>query len=375
MISKVILLVPNRMPTEKAYGVTISETQKAFRLLDIECQIWCTSSSKSISLVNGEIYRTLTRNFKSPRFRIFEKSSFQWTRLKFLCLALIRIDNNASTLVWTRDSIAALLVLRFKKNTRVALELHHPVGRMDSLIIKCLFPALNKTSQNFRVFLLTPALRNSIPKKLADSFSSVIHMASPPEFYTSKRTPNPDNSITIALIGKATSSGNSNQLELIIGMLLTELRGFARLKLLIAGIEDSHINKFKSMIPSELLDSGRVVLSGHLSRAQVLGSLMKVDIGIVPYLSNKYNDFRFPIKVVEFASTSCALLASRTDSLEAILGENAMYFDLNRPDSLRNCLNELSNGRAQLEKYKILAKKWSLDYTYENRVKIVLSSF
>jgi hypothetical protein len=200
-------------------------------------------------------------------------------------------------------------------------------------------------------------------------------MASPPEFYTSKRTPDSGNSITIALIGKATSSGNSNQLELIIGMLLTELSDFARLKLLIAGIEDSHIEKFKLLIPSDLLDSGRVVILGHLSRAQVLESLMKVDIGIVPYLSNKYNDFRFPIKVVEFASTSCALLASRTVSLEAILGESAMYFDLNRPDSLRNCLNELSNDLAQLEKYKGLARKWSLDYTYEKRVKIVLSSF
>jgi len=375
MISKAILLVPNRMPTEKAYGVTISETQKAFRLLGITCQIWCTSSSKSISLVDGEIFRTLTRNFKSPRFRIFEKFSFQWTRMKFISLALIKIDNNASTLVWTRDSIAALLILRFKRNVRVALELHHPVGRIDSLLIKCLFPGLNKISQNFRVFLLTPTLQNSIPKKLADSFSSVIHMASPPEFYTSKRTPNSGNSITIALIGKATSSGNSNQLELIIGMLLTELSGFARLKLLIAGIEDSHIEKFKSIIPSELLDSGRVVILGHLSRAQILESLMKVDIGIVPYLSNKYNDFRFPIKVVEFASTSCALLASRTDSIEAILGGNAMYFDPNRPDSLRNCLNELSNDRAQLDKFKELAKKWSLDYTYEKRVKIVLSSF
>jgi len=375
MISKAILLVPNRMPTEKAYGVTISETQKAFRLLGITCQIWCTSSSKSISLVDGEIFWTLTRNFKSPRFRIFEKLSFQWTRMKFISLALIKIDNNATTLVWTRDSIAALLILRFKGNVRVALELHHPVGRIDSLLIKCLFPGLNKISQNFRVFLLTPTLQNSIPKKLADSFSSVIHMASPPEFYTSKRTPNSGNSITIALIGKATSSGNSNQLELIIGMLLTELSGFARLKLLIAGIEDSHIEKFKSIIPSELLDSGRVVILGHLSRAQILESLMKVDIGIVPYLSNKYNDFRFPIKVVEFASTSCALLASRTDSIEAILGGNAMYFDPNRPDSLRNCLNELSNDRAQLDKFKELAKKWSLDYTYEKRVKIVLSSF
>ncbi len=375
MISNVILLVPNRMPTEKAYGVTISETQKAIRQLEIGCQIWCTSSSKSISLVDGEIFRALTRNFKSPRFRAFDKLSFQWTRMKFISLALVKIDNNASTLIWTRDSIAALLILRFKRNVRVALELHHPVGRIDSLLIKCLFPGFNKISENFRVFLLTPALRNSIPKKLADNFSSMIHMASPPEFYTSKRTPNSGNSITVALIGKATSSGNSNQLELIIGMLLTELRSFARLNLLIAGIEDSHFEKFKLMIPPELLGSGRVVISGHLSRAQVLESLMKVDIGIVPYLSNKYNDFRFPIKVVEFASTSCALLASRTVSLEAILGESAMYFDLNRPDSLQKCLNELSNDLAQLEKYKELAKKWSLDYTYEKRVKIVLSSF
>jgi hypothetical protein len=200
-------------------------------------------------------------------------------------------------------------------------------------------------------------------------------MASPPEFYISKRTPAPDDSITIALIGKATSSGNSNQLELVIGMLVTELRHFAEIKLLVAGIEESHIESLRSLIPSEFLESGRVVVLGHLSRDQILDSLVKVDIGIIPYLSNKYNDFRFPIKVVEFASTSCALLASRTDALETILGSNAMYFDLNQPDSLRNCLNELSNDVAQLDKYKELARKWSLDYTYEKRVKIVLSSF
>jgi len=375
MISKVILLVPNRMPTEKAYGVTISETQKAFRPLEIECQIWCTSGSKSSSLVDGEIFQSLTRNFESPRFGIFEKLSFQWNRMKFLTLALLKIENHASTLVWTRDSIAALLILRFKRNVRVALELHHPVGRIDSLLIKYLFPDFNEVSQKFRVFLLTPTLRNSIPKKLAASFSSLIHMASPPEFYISKRTPAPDDSITIALIGKATSSGNSNQLELVIGMLVTELRHFAKIKLLVAGIEESHIESLRSLIPSEFLESGRVVVLGHLSRDQILDSLVKVDIGIIPYLSNKYNDFRFPIKVVEFASTSCALLASRTDALETILGSNAMYFDLNRPDSLRNCLNKLSNDVAHLDKYKELARKWSLDYTYEKRVKIVLSSF
>lgn len=375
MISKVILLVPNRMPTEKAYGVTISETQKALRVLDIESELWCTSSSKSFELVDGEIFRTLTYNFKIPRFRIFEKLTFQWTRMKFLYLALMKIDDNANILVWTRDSIAALLILRFKKNTKVALELHHPVGRVDSIFIKCLFPAFSKTSQKFRVFLLSPMLRNLIPKKLEKSFSSIIHMASPPEFYNSKKIPTSDKSITIALIGKATSSGNSNQLELIIGMLLNQISFLPEFKLLIAGIEESHIEKFKSMIPSELLDSGRVLVLGHLSRSQVLESLMKVDVGIIPYLSNKYNDFRFPIKVVEFASTSCALLANRTVSLEAILGENAMYFDLNRPETLRNSLKELSNDPKKLEEYKALAKKWSLDYTYEKRVKVVMSSF
>ena len=200
-------------------------------------------------------------------------------------------------------------------------------------------------------------------------------MASPPEFYNSKKIPTSDKSITIALIGKATSSGNSNQLELIIGMLLNQISFLPKFKLFIAGIEESHIEKFKSMIPSELLESGRVLVLGHLSRSQVLESLMKVDVGIIPYLSNKYNDFRFPIKVVEFASTSCALLANRTVSLEAILGENAMYFDLNRPETLRNSLKELSNDPKKLEEYKALAKKWSLDYTYEKRVKVVMSSF
>ena len=129
------------------------------------------------------------------------------------------------------------------------------------------------------------------------------------------------------------------------------------------------------MVDSSLLNSSRIEIVGHLSRDQLKERLQRIAIGIVPYASSSYNDFRFPIKIVEYAAAECALLLSNTANLRLIVGNAGTYFELQSQESFHASLVELTEGAASLRSAQKRARIWAQEFTYEKRIETVLDKF
>jgi glycosyltransferase involved in cell wall biosynthesis len=364
--------VPSRFPTEKAYGVTIGESAKAALGMGVHAEIWC-STPADFDHIDSNV-KSIQESMNVSTNKIFEMIIFQLSRAKFIFRS-IKLMPQRDVCIWTRDVLAALLILRFRPNLRIALELHHPLGMTDKVFLKLNSHLLKRTQSNLSVFTLTEILKKRLPNNLRAFFKSTIHMAAPGDFFESMKPKNSNGKIVLGYVGKAFSSGEDNQIDLVLKLLIKEIELFPNLYLRIIGIERNKIDQLISMVPKHLLEIRRVSIVGHVSRMEILENLREIDIGLVPYISNEYNDYRFPIKMVEYASLGCVLLVSDTKSFRNLVGENGIFVDLKSTDSLHLNLSALIHDADKLNRYGKLAYLWAKRFTYEERVKIVLNSF
>ena len=360
------------MPTEKAYGVTILETAKASKTLGIQAEIWCTSNLKNN--FENEIIKPKYKEFRKYTLKFLEFFSFQLNRFCFLneCISQFQDED---IIVWTRDVLGMMLILRKTTQVRIALELHNPLGAIDNWVVKTYSRSIRNSGSRVRVFTLSEALKDRLQPELKEKFGGLIHMASPDEFFNAKPKLTEDSSITIGYIGKAESSGKNNNLDEVLKRFIIELENFENLKLSFIGIEDHMKAALSSLVPKYLLDNHRVKIVGHVSRADVFNYLVDIDIGLVPYISNEYNDYRFPIKIVEYGSMHCALLFNDSQNLRNLIGSNGVSYTHNSQETIHSALSRFIGEPEYLNFYKSSAFEWAKNYTYSKRVEVVLNSF
>ena len=372
MANKIIFVVPNRMPTEKAYGVTILETAKATINLGIQAEIWCTSNSNQE--LDTDLIKIKYQEFRKSTFKILEFIFFQINRFRFLNKCISQFPER-EIIVWTRDVLGMILILRKTTQVKIALELHHPIGTLDRCIVKFFSNLIGNSGKRVRVFTLSEVLKSRLQPVLKDKFGGLIHMAAPNEFFESNPKEFSKPIITVGYIGKAQSSGISNNLDEILGQLVIELEKFGNLYLKMVGIEDGLRESLLKRVPEYLIENQRVKIIGHVSRDEVLNYLADIDIGLVPYISNAYNDYRFPIKIVEYGSMRCALLFNDSWNLRSLIGSNGVPYQHDSQETLHSALLKLISEPGCLNYYKTSAFEWAKKFTYSRRVEIVLDSF
>ncbi len=372
-INRIITLIPNRFPTEKAYGVTVSETMNASLSLGYSSEVWCTSDE--ILFKNNFLVKKILPNFRTSQYPLLEKLLFQWSRFLFLVKSIRSLPDCDSIVIWTRDPIISVCVAIARRNLNICLELHHAPTPTDKAIFVSLTQLITLKPEKFKIFTLTDRLSEELSPTFSMYHSGLIHMAAPPEFFNVNKDETNKNQIVLGYVGKAFSSGNSNQLEKFLQLFQSVEDSFPNLKLELIGIESEHIPNLLSTIDDKLVRSGRIEIVGHLSRAHVQARLQKIDIGVVPYTSSKYNDFRFPIKIVEYAASGCALLLCDTENLKSLVGNHGTYFKHEDRISFCRALSDLIENRGKLRSAQQLARIWANDFTYLRRVNVVLEAF
>lgn len=111
-----------------------------------------------------------------------------------------------------------------------------------------------------------------------------------------------------------------------------------RLHLLLVG--DGALREALSRQAAQLGISHRVIFTGAVPHTRVADYVAAMDICIVPHS----NEYRSPIKLFEFMARGRAVLAPRTEPVEAVItdGENGLLFDPEQPEQLRSQLKRLS---------------------------------
>ncbi len=372
-IRRIITLLPIRFPTEKAYGVTIAETMNAASALGYQAEVWCTTDVSPIQ--ETFVVKRIARNFRESKNKSVERLFFEFNRLIFILKVVHQLPNSESILVWCRDPVLSLFISLVRKRVKVCLELHHPPSHLDTTVFRAIVPFMSVDQDSFKIFTLTNKLSENLHRCFVPFFAGSIHMAAPKTFFDLSKVDAVDDQVVLGYVGKAFSSGNDNKLADLISLFQNEARNFPQLKLEILGIEKEFRNELLRLVDTSLLDSSRIEIVGHLSRNQLRERLQRIAIGIVPYASTKYNDFRFPIKIVEYAAAECALLLSNTANLRLIVGNAGTYFELSSQESFHASLVELTESATILRSAQKRARIWAQEFTYEKRIETVLDKF
>ncbi len=372
-IRRIITLLPIRFPTDKAYGVTVAETMKAASTLGYQAEVWCTSDVASVQ--EGFMVKRITSNFRGSKNRFAERFFFEWNRLLFIVKVVYKMPNSESILIWCRDPVLSLCIAFVRRRVKVCLELHHPPSQLDTTIFRAIVAFMSVDQDTFKIFTLTNKLSKNLHTCFRPFFAGSIHMAAPKTFFSLSKVDADDNQLVLGYVGKAYSSGNDNKLGDLISLFQQEAKNFPQLKLELLGIEKEFGNELLHLVDSSLLNSSRIEIVGHLSRDQLKERLQRIAIGIVPYASTSYNDFRFPIKIVEYAAAECALLLSDTANLRLIVGNAGTYFELSSQESFHAALVELTEGAVSLRSAQKRARIWAQEFTYEKRIETVLDKF
>jgi glycosyltransferase involved in cell wall biosynthesis len=111
----------------------------------------------------------------------------------------------------------------------------------------------------------------------------------------------------------------------------------------------------------ELNLSELVFLNGYRPLAWLYEAMKSVDLGVVPYLKDEFMNLALSTKGFEYAAAGVPIVASRLDSMQAILPENCVtYFEPGNPSDLADKIVDLCHN-AEKRRQQVKAARFAYD--------------
>jgi hypothetical protein len=370
---KIVYLSTSRLPTEKAYGVTVMESSKAARSLGIEFTV-CAPGIKS-EHVKEQIVSIPAIKF--PKF--LRNMDFSGLRMAFFRLNSILIPLVATGMkkfhkcefIWLRDPLSALVLSSIVRRKRILLEIHHrPIGLNLSLTRK-----LSKKN-NLSFAALTPKLLEQIQNDVPGIKILEAPMGVPESFFKSRDVAKKESKIRFLYIGKGESSGFDNGLGVLVGDFGRALELHPNISMTFLGLEP----RYQVLITKRMVELGigkeKVMFLDHVPHFQVPSILESHDVGVLPYLESTYNNERFPIKSLEYAASELSILASETEGHLSLIGpKNAFFYKPGEVNSFESQVTELAKNLALKAEKIANAKIWAENFTYSKRIQRVVNQW
>lgn len=116
----------------------------------------------------------------------------------------------------------------------------------------------------------------------------------------------------------------------------------------------------------------RIHFVGALDMREIPSYLSSMDIGVAPYLLRA--DFYFsPLKVLEYMASSIAVIATRTPSIEAIVGDDALLLSDPSPEAIANAIATLiDDPTRRMELGKRARDRVETSFTWNQMVRSIL---
>jgi len=369
---KILLVSSSRYPTEKAYGVTVGRSAEAASQMGDKVVIISPTYSGYDYLGNevvtiSNLFSKVIKLFYFITFGSFNILHFYLGRLAVYKKTKKIIFSEKFDFLWVRDPIIAYKAGK-KFDLPVLLEIHHIPKKLDLHYCKKISKLKNITFAT-----LTDFHKEELQKKGIFGEIQVIPMGYSKDFHAKALSwPKSDGSkIRVCYLGKSQSNGNDNLIEDMVRSLMVLLRKVSNIELVLIGLEKDFISR-NLMSDREILcayQSGRIVITPHVSHLLVPEILKTIDIGVLPYPNTYYNNSRFPIKALEYAASATAIVSSRTESHRGILKEDfASFYDQGDLESLASTILEVINNPTRTLEKLISAQEWAEKFTYSSRV-------
>ncbi len=367
---KIAMVSSTRYPTEKAYGVTIQHTCAALRKLGYETQVYgpgtnCIdeSGNEVISIVNGSISANILDNLlNSGKFLFAIRSLILGVGLKF------RTRLEEFYLIWLRDIYLAFALRMLGYKGFLLVEIHHiPTGISLSILRKL-------ATKNTLIATLTPNHRQNLINLSIGGPICISPMGVPDDFFIQPKSKRGGISTEFGYIGKATSSGRSNRLDLLIEEFLKSVKLDSNLHLSIVGLTEEEIISLEESCYQGKSNGNPLSLIGIVPHSEIIDYLSNFYCGIVPYLDSQYNSMRFPIKLLEYAASSTHIIASDIPAHRSLLNDSqATFYDPDVPGSLSRAVSHIRSHEEETAEKISNAYDWAKKFTYENRANEALA--
>lgn len=362
---KIAYLITTRYPTTKAYGVTIGNSCFSLRMLGHEVEIFAASDFSS------DDYGNPITNYSSNlewirnsyhKNNLASKLTFTlwniYSALKLLSVKKIRNFN----VIYTRDPLVVLMFGLFTKK-KIIVEIHQK-PRILLLI------ALNIIKRNIYVFVILNHQQRFV-KRYFKGKINILPMGVPDNIHNLSHLEKQRK--TICYLGNYLSSGQSNGVEKLILDFANLLKYDNQFKLILIGIDDD-IDSISILVKKYSLQE-KVLFVNHLSHKKAIEESAKYEYGVIPYPNSNYNQNRFPIKLVEYSAIGQILLVSNLETYQNILPKNqAIFYEQAAELDLAKkviALEAQPNLKLNMVKRSV---KWSQEFTYSKRMKILLKS-
>ncbi len=366
------------LPTDKAYGVTVDNTNSAISKIG---HTVLTISPKNIDqYTNSSLIKLVAYIIEkiklTENFLVFNKGIFRLRRLLLNFISIKVIPKDVDVL-WTRDLLIAWLNYRKKYIKKIVVEIHMELNLIDRLIIKNLSSVdkiiIAPISQPLTDAIVSVQTKNTRLKVVQSPMAvPEIFLNSSFEFIC----PN-NNDFKIGYIGSVFSAGHNQRILEVIECILTinQSLNFRKFNANFIGIEKELIpkltNKFSKACNLEIL-----TLESRQSHSALLPKLEKCNLFILPYPEGKYFENRFPLKALEYAALNRPILVSNTIAHRNIFSDSEVWFyEPNNCQSLRTEIIKILNNPELARKKSTLALKKAKNFSYFNRVKSILSEF
>ncbi len=370
---KIRYLSTSRLPTSKAYGVTVFETAEAALRMGLDFLVYSpTPGHKELREYQRSVaclrFPKALENRNNKRFK---QAVFNFNSLVIPLLASLKSDFRKADVYWLRDPIAAFFICLTRRDKKTLLELHHMPGEWGLILLRFLM-----RFKNFSVCVISDDLASQIQIETHLSEVLICPMAVSSKFFCDRQRKFSNNPIRFIYSGKGQSSGFDNGLEALIFNLRSVWETSPAIQVTFLGLEDIYVDSLRNLIDELGLPDQSFTFISHVSHDEVPGILEKHDIGLLPYPENKYHAERFPIKSLEYAASGLAILASRTRAHVQIIGEdNAWFYDPTDPESISLQVELMLDNPGTREKKLKQAQEWARRYTYEGRITVVQDFF
>lgn len=366
----------SRYPTQKAYGVTIGNSCLAARNLGMNAQITGISSSgvdeygNQVNLMSSRLSSKLFQVVGESSNSVISRFAFNLLSIDIGFLIFKRFRNRQQDLIWLRNILTTFTLVLLRNRNNKVLEIHHVPRSLNKFLMKKIV-----SRKEIRIFTITERHRTKLSELFPEAKIGLAPMATPKEFFTNPRTPHLKFPIKIGYVGKFTSSGNDNGLLKFLDSVPKIRLSNSDFSIELIGIEEEKLSSLTTYLTKETFKKISVKVVGAVPHSQIKHFLSHIDIGVIPYQQNSYNDNRFPIKVLEYASMKCLILVSDIDAHRAILDKTrAVFFNPDEPTSFADAISWISENQAECLKRIENAFMWATNFSYENRLLGVLQN-
>lgn len=133
----------------------------------------------------------------------------------------------------------------------------------------------------------------------------------------------------------------------------------------IMGGDEAAIKRLQGICPP---GAGEVIYSGSLPHADVMQNLRHACIAVLPNRNNSDSAFTSPIKLFEYMSAGCAIVASNLPSIREILEkEDAVWFSPGEASSLAAAIRSLVSNPLLAQELGERVRRKSAAFTWDAR--------